>query len=300
MGSFYRPNPFLKGMKTTSTDNGYSFTTTNMLYLLKASFLSLNKLFNMKFILSILVTILTSYANCQTQDTLTNADIIQLSELGLQPSVIILKIQNSNTKFDVSTNELINLNKKKIPSEIIAEMIKAGNKNDNSSALINNKITQRGIYSSSNTNSSGSEVKIDAMPTSREIGAYRGKSSTVLILAGAESSLKMIERRPTFHFYFSERPNGSTDLFSSYTSPKSFILVKFLVHRKQRVLQIASMKYSIVNLSISDKVKVPFEYTSVGDGVYKISLKEDLKPGEYGFLVENEASNVFDFSIQKK
>ena len=64
-------------------------------------------------------------AHSQSKDTLTNQTIIQLTQMGLQPEVISMKIKNSYTKFDVSTNSLIILSDKKVSSEVIGEMIKA-------------------------------------------------------------------------------------------------------------------------------------------------------------------------------
>jgi len=64
--------------------------------------------------------------NAQTKvDTLTNAQIIQLSKIGLQPSVIVNKIQTSVNKFDVSTDGLIALSKEGVSSEVINEMVKS-------------------------------------------------------------------------------------------------------------------------------------------------------------------------------
>lgn len=61
-------------------------------------------------------------------DTLTNNDIIKMSESGLPSSIIISKIQVSIKKFDTSSDALINLNKTKVPVDVISEMMKADKK----------------------------------------------------------------------------------------------------------------------------------------------------------------------------
>ncbi|MBV6442661.1 MAG: hypothetical protein DYG98_05545 [Haliscomenobacteraceae bacterium CHB4] len=69
---------------------------------------------------------LTLSLSAQTKvDTLTNVQIIQLSKIGLQPSVIINKIQTSINNFDVSTDGLIALSKEGVAAEIINEMVKS-------------------------------------------------------------------------------------------------------------------------------------------------------------------------------
>ncbi len=57
-------------------------------------------------------------------DTLTNNDIIKMSESGLPSSIIISKIQVSIKKFEISSDALINLNKSKVAVDVIAEMMK--------------------------------------------------------------------------------------------------------------------------------------------------------------------------------
>ena len=57
------------------------------------------------------------------KDTLTNAKIIQLTKLGLQPSVILLKMHSSVTHFDVSTDALVNLSTNSVSTDVINEMM---------------------------------------------------------------------------------------------------------------------------------------------------------------------------------
>lgn len=54
-------------------------------------------------VFSVLCFLFTIFSYAQNNDDiLTNETIIQLTKIGLQPSVIINKIQTSITKFDVS------------------------------------------------------------------------------------------------------------------------------------------------------------------------------------------------------
>ena len=79
-------------------------------------------------IIGVFITLvgLSFFANAQTKvDTLTNAKVIKLSQLGLQPSVIINKIQSSYPYFDVSTDALINLSENGVSADVINEMMKS-------------------------------------------------------------------------------------------------------------------------------------------------------------------------------
>ena len=57
-------------------------------------------------------------------EKLNNESIIQLTQIGLEPSVIINKIQNSINDFDISTSGLMELKFKGVAKEVINEMVK--------------------------------------------------------------------------------------------------------------------------------------------------------------------------------
>lgn len=56
-------------------------------------------------------------------ETLTNATVIEMSKVGLGKEVILKKINDSNNRFDVSANALIELKKANVPDEVIALML---------------------------------------------------------------------------------------------------------------------------------------------------------------------------------
>ena len=62
-------------------------------------------------------------AYSQKVDTLNNEKIIRLSKMGLQPSVLITKIQTSYSLFDVSADGLITLSDSGVHADVINEMI---------------------------------------------------------------------------------------------------------------------------------------------------------------------------------
>jgi hypothetical protein len=67
-------------------------------------------------------------ANAQTE-ILTNATVIEMSNIGLDKEIILKKIGESKNNFDVSANALIELKKANVANEVIALMLeKAGSK----------------------------------------------------------------------------------------------------------------------------------------------------------------------------
>lgn len=68
-----------------------------------------------------------STASAQAE-TLTNAEIIRMSQAGLNKQIIIQKISVSTAKFELSTDELVNLKKAGVDDEVIAAMFDVSRK----------------------------------------------------------------------------------------------------------------------------------------------------------------------------
>ena len=83
-----------------------------------------------KFITTILVLALTfavaGVAAPQAAQTLTNNDVIEMVKAGLSPGLIGGQIRSANTRFDLSTPELIRLSKAGVPDQVIAAMRNPG------------------------------------------------------------------------------------------------------------------------------------------------------------------------------
>ncbi|MEI7663289.1 MAG: hypothetical protein WCK34_13865 [Bacteroidota bacterium] len=254
--------------------------------------------------------LLTLFGRSQTAvDTLTNDKVITLSKIGLQPSVIVNKIQSSYTLFDVSTNALINLSKQGVASEVINEMIKTNNVHQsvvaNGEDLKNpNAMHKTGIYYFNPTNTENPLSKLDPVKVSYSTssGGYGGfgGSSTTANLNGIESKMKIQDNNPTFYFYFDDQ-KGNSDWFES-TSPNEFELAKLIVKRDKRFCKVGGSSSGFMssseNSGIPQKDKIPFEYDKVKEGVFKITFTKPFKPGEYCFVFSSNTYKVFDFTIQ--
>ncbi len=260
-------------------------------------------------------------ANAQTKvDTLTNEKIIQLSKIGLQPTVIITKIQNSAVKFDVSTDGLIHLSNNGVAAEVITEMMRLDAAQRTALAEqrdMRDPKSKRamGIYYFNPLDSIHPIKRVDPTVTgSNKTGGGLGSimtngiASTKVLstLSGAHSRLNIDTTAPVFYFYFDkqDKPGSDNWFFASATSPNEFALVKLTKQRNSREMTIASENNFGESSGIPDKVKVAFEYTEEAEGIYKVTFKQPLAKGEYCFVYASASptsysnDKVFDFSIR--
>jgi len=73
----------------------------------------------------LLLIFLAVSINAQTE-ILTNSMIIEMSKIGLDKTIILKKINDSATNFDVSANALIELKKANVADEVIALIVEKG------------------------------------------------------------------------------------------------------------------------------------------------------------------------------
>lgn len=71
-------------------------------------------------------------------EVLTNAQIVEMSKIGLEKQIILKKIADTPNNFDVSANALIELKKAGIDNEIIALMLEKSKKSETMNAVTNN------------------------------------------------------------------------------------------------------------------------------------------------------------------
>ena|SRR5215468_3391402 len=77
-------------------------------------------------ILKLAILFAASTAVCCQAELLTNAKIIEMTEVGLAPEIITLKIRSSAVDFDISTDALIALKKAGVKDDVISAMVEKG------------------------------------------------------------------------------------------------------------------------------------------------------------------------------
>jgi hypothetical protein len=270
----------------------------------------------MKTFFMILVLVLLSPILLKSQtnsDTLTNETIIQLTKIGLQPSVIINKINASVDYFNVSTNALVRLSDNKVSPEVINEMMKVAGNNDlareNSNNLRDpNQMHKSGIYYYNSQDPDNPLKKIQVVRITNFAsggGGYGGfgGTSTSAVVSGEKSKQQIVENNPIFYFYFNPEQNVKADWFEGAASPNEFSLVKMVEKRDKRLFKVSSgssFSYgSHASVGIPEKTKIDFQFDEIRDGIFKVSINKPLPSGEYCFVFAAEMSKVFDFGIQK-
>jgi len=71
----------------------------------------------------LLATVTPSLAQSAADAPLTNADIVKMVKAGIPESVIVRKVQMSESNFATSPNALIELNRQHVPDDVMAAML---------------------------------------------------------------------------------------------------------------------------------------------------------------------------------
>jgi PEGA domain len=151
-----------------------------------------------------------------------------------------------------------------------------------------------GIYFVLQKGSEHQLVELEQAPSAgRSAGVSRGRAFAggfggsgvkwKSMVYGSKARVRVPGGRPVFYFYFStpEANNGNSDpVFRPSSSPNSFLLVHLDSKKNEREIPAKGS----VTATIQAKDLVPFDYEKVATGIYKVQLKSDLGPGEYGFL----------------
>ncbi len=250
------------------------------------------------------------YTDAQSQDTLTNASVLEMLEFGFEEDVIISKIQSEQSAFDTSLDALKELKSKGVPSAVLAAMVKA-----NSKEVVQEEKT--GIYYLALDSTEKpilptvfSGTKTRTLASAFTYGIASGKMKS--ILNGANSQNVLAENLPSFLFYFRpfrDNQHLATDWwFRATTSPNEFVLVVLKSNKLKNTREIETGKVNLwvgTDAGVGNDKVIPFTIENCGDGVFKITPSQPLDPGEYCFFYKGTIpqggytnQSVFDFSIQ--
>jgi hypothetical protein len=252
---------------------------------------------------------------------LSNQDIIEMVNVGLSEDVIIAKIRSVNgadgLKFDTSVDGLKELKAAKVPDAVIKVMINPA-------------------PAPATVVAAGTTISVDPNLPPPEVGVYWKDGATFVLiqgraisqekaggraasyftygmrgqhwdatLDGPTSNNHVKDRRPLFYFYV---PDGA--------SAADYVLIKLEKKSDRREFQVGSFGGIGGGKSGVKKDKeIPFTAEHMAIRMYKITLENDLKPGEYAFFMGtgdqanmsagrvssssggNAGGRVYDFSI---
>jgi hypothetical protein len=271
-------------------------------------------------------TSLTVFAQ---NETMTNAEVISLAKAGLSTTIIINKIRSSKTNFDLSTDSLIALKQAGVTDDVVGAMFESKNGKTVSAVVENTSEARKvsdpndpmaphdfGIYLYEE-NGEGRRMTQLAPIVSQQnrTGGLFTSSLTYGIskvkikanLPGPAAKLQLKQARPVFYFYLDAKSGGLNTSSGIPSTPNEFALIRFNVRSDNREVTIGKMNAFGGKGGLSDEYVMQFETEDLGNGMFKITPKGDLKNGEYGFFLINSGnsnassavgSKFFDFGIK--
>lgn len=228
-------------------------------------------------------------------EVLTNDAVIAMIKAGLSEPVVIAKIQSSTKKFDLSTNGLIALKQAGVSNRVLEAMLApppgspaavAARPPDTAPTLGGVRLRDRDVIyhlldgKPVELVALAGEIKTEAIP-------FAGVSSE-LVLKGRRATVRIVEPQPVF--------------LSAYPATDA-VLVRLEPGRRKddRNLKVAGGGgYWVISVrtGVRDKDRIEVVSERNEHGLYRVTPKEPLSPGEYGFIVFAPgagAAKVFDF-----
>jgi hypothetical protein len=255
--------------------------------------------------------------------SLTSEEIVQLTKMGLGDDAIIAKIKADSATFDLSTDQMLDLKSKGVSSAVIAAMITTGIPDTASEMSVDspdpNVPHPAGVYLLQTGKNDQRMLRIDATGSSQmKTGGIFGYALTgglasmsmKVSIPGSSARAKTVSARPTFYFFFDQSQQGaaaSSFLASTYLggSPAEFNLVKLKSNKNMREAKVGKVNIGGAKMGVMDEDRIEFDYDMVRSGVYRVTTKQNLGPGEYGFLYSvgggqagAAGARIFDFAIE--
>lgn len=258
------------------------------------------------------------------QEVMTNESVIKLHEAGLPADVILAKIRSSQTNFDTTVDALVALSEIGIPKEVLAEMAGGSSSAPPSpepaptpTPTGQTIVVRQGASAAPNVvanfagtpcpspgifvASSGELHEID--PSTYTQGKSSGRFLSAVtygiksvksraVIQGTTSNVRVPAGSPTFYFCFEETESGLSYETSGATNPSEFLLVEFTVDNKKRHRWFVAGKLNAwagQQSGAPPKALRDTGYEKLNPGVYRVTPRGILPPGEYGFYYAGAA-----------
>lgn len=266
------------------------------------------------------------FASPVSAETLTNANVVELVKAGIGNDAIIAKIKSTEGHYNLTTDDLIALKDAGVPGDVIAAMIAGPAKPEPTAAAmsltdINPMVPHpSGVYF---IDAPGNRLqRIDpTMSNQAKTGGIFGYALTMGIasmsikvaIAGDAARVAAPTGVPSFYFFFDASNPATSNLASSWasgsaqtvTSPSEFTLIRLMPKNGRREARVGSMNIAGAKTGVMDSDRIAFDYEMVRPGVYKVTPKQMLKPGQYGFIYAIAgagtagamSARIFDFSV---
>ena len=262
-------------------------------------------------------------------EVVTNQTVVDMVDAKLPSDLIITKIQTAQTNFDLSTSALVKLNEKGVPSDVIKAMMQKSSEprvsvvSDNTPASAPSDPNDPsswhdpGIYVYT---SNGRENKLIMLePTVYTQGKSGGHLASAFtygianikwkaVVRNARANVTVGDQHAIFYFYFEEKGAGLSHLqFGGTSTPNEFTLLKFDVKGETRETTVMKANAFGSSRGTDEKANIDFTFEKLKPGIYKVTTKNPLKPGQYCFLSASggayspgaaAANRLFDFGVE--
>ena len=136
------------------------------------------------------------------------------------------------------------------------------------------------------------------------------KVKMTAVIPGKKAMMRLDTVRPVFYFYFDDKAAGlgTSSLFGNVSNPNQFALINLKIEKSSRTTEIGDFSMWGGSSGSNEKSMVAFKSERIRPGLYKITLADDLKAGEYCFIASTgvtsayaagatTAHDLFDFGV---
>lgn len=273
-------------------------------------------------------------ATQSSREVLTNGKVIELIKLGLSEPLIVQKIRTSDCQCDTTTAGLGKLKAAKVSDAIIMAMMESSGLGHSDSPSPPkstapaaeaatplagpaelNQITEPGIYYYNEGKMHGIDPTVFAgssmntWKSSMTFGLKKAKYKAKVMNNAA--NLHINQSDPVFYFVFNPDIRTAGANMAGFwgmpaTSPNEFILVQMDIQKNSRQAVLGEYgTFSGMDMGARDKDVRPHSFEKLRPGVYKVTPKQPLTPGQYSFYYAANVTGlgfaggkVFDFGVK--
>lgn len=225
------------------------------------------------------------------EQVLTNEGVVQLVKLGLGDEVVIAKIgEAKEVAFKTEVADLEQLKADGVPGPVIAAMLKRNTAPAEPPA-------QKQVVEVQGVHLGPSDVVLCTKDGNLKLQSIQGSPSstyayvTVLMYMdypGLRADHRIQDRRPSVLILSDSKPTGR--YFFVRTKPDKGDNVRSVKMGRMKMFAVNSLGSPDKDWTIDDEVK------EEKPGVWRLTPKQDLKPGEYGLWVGPQGE-MFDFAV---
>lgn len=265
------------------------------------------------------------FASPAAAETLTNDTIIQLVKAGIGNDAVIAKIKATPGNYALSTDDLIALKNAGVSGDVIAAMIAGPAKAEAPAVMSLTDINPMTPHPSGLYLIDAAANRLDRIDPTVSNQAKTGgifgyaltggiaSMSIKVAISGEAARVVSPSGTPSFYFFFDASNPQTANIVSSWaagsaqtvSSPSEFTLIKLMEKSGRREARVGSMNIGGAKTGVMDHDRIPFDYQMVRQGVYKVTPKQALEPGQYGFIYALSGggtggamtARIFDFAI---